>query len=152
MNKPQDKIPLGWREWVALPELGISAIKAKVDTGARTSALHAFRVQPFDSNGKTRVRFSIHPLQKRSDVVIECEADVIDRRRVTDSGGHNELRYVIRTPLRIAGCDIPIEVTLTDRDTMKFRMLLGRTTLSEGFVIDPARSYLTGKPKPGIVD
>lgn len=146
MKGKSDKTYLGWREWVALPELGITAIKAKVDTGARTSALHAFRVQAFQVNGQERVRFALHPLQKRSDIEVECEAEVIDRRTVTDSGGHRELRYVIRTPLRIAGRDIPIEITLTDRDTMNFRMLLGRTTLCEGFIVDPAGSYLTGKP------
>ncbi len=148
MTEDKDKVTLGWREWVALPELGIKKIKAKIDTGARTSALHAFRVEAFEENGQDRVRFAMHPLQKRSDIQIECVADVVDRRNVTDSGGHNELRYVIRTPIRVAGRDIPVEITLTDRDTMKFRMLLGRTTLREGFVVDPAGSYLTGKPKP----
>lgn len=146
MSETHNKTVLGWREWVALPELGIHALKAKVDTGARTSTLHAFRTEAFEVDGKSRVRFSIHPLQKRTDVVIECEADVVDRREVTDSGGHTELRYVILTPVHLAGRDIPIEITLTDRDTMKFRMLLGRTTLREGFVVDPTGSYLTGKP------
>ncbi len=147
MSDTQGKITLGWREWVALPELGIATLKAKVDTGARTSTLHAFRIETFDVEGKPRVRFAIHPFQKRTDVVVECEADVVDRREVSDSGGHIEMRYVIRTPIHLAGRDIPIEITLTDRDTMKFRMLLGRTTLREGFVVDPAGSYLTGKPQ-----
>ncbi|MBU1191134.1 MAG: ATP-dependent zinc protease [Gammaproteobacteria bacterium] len=142
-----DKTTLGWREWVALPELGIAVLKAKVDTGARTSTLHAFRMETFERNGQTRVRFAIHPFQKRTDVVVECEADVVDQREVTDSGGHKELRYVIRTPVHLAGRDIPVEITLTDRDTMKFRMLLGRTSLREGFVVDPAGSYMTGKPQ-----
>ena len=146
MNETEHKTTLGWREWVALPELGIKALKAKVDTGARTSTLHAFRMETFDVAGQTRVRFAIHPFQKRTDVVIECEAEVIDLREVTDSGGHTELRVVIRTPVHLAGRDIPVEVTLTDRDTMRFRMLLGRTTLRKGFVVDPAGSYLTGKP------
>lgn len=146
MSEARNKTTLGWREWVTLPELGIAAIKAKVDTGARTSTLHAFRMETFEVDGRPRVRFAIHPLQKRSDIEIECEADIVDRRSVTDSGGHSELRYVIRTPVRIDERDIPVEITLTDRDTMKFRMLLGRTTLREGFTVDPAKSYLTGKP------
>jgi hypothetical protein len=143
-----DKIALGWREWLCLPELGITAIKAKVDTGARTSALHAFRVEAFESAGRSRVRFALHPLQKRNDVIVECEADVLDRRNVIDSGGHNELRYVIRTPIRIGAVELPIELTLTDRDSMKFRMLLGRSALQERFVIDPARSYMLGRRGP----
>lgn len=146
MSETHGKVMLGWREWVALPELGIAVLKAKVDTGARTSTLHAFRIEQFDAKGQQRVRFAIHPFQKRTDVVIDCEADVVDRREVTDSGGHKELRYVIRTPVQVAGRDIPVEITLTTRDSMKFRMLLGRTTLREGFVVDPAGSYLTGKP------
>lgn len=146
MSDTQGKTTLGWREWVALPELGIAALKAKVDTGARTSTLHAFRIETFEVDGKPRVRFAIHPFQKRTDVEVECEADVVDRREVSDSGGHIEMRYVIRTPIHLAGRDILIEITLTDRDTMKFRMLLGRTTLREGFIVDPAGSYLTGKP------
>ena len=148
MNKVSDRPMLGWREWLSLPELGIAAIKTKVDTGARTSALHAFRVEAFEVGGRQRVRFAIHPLQKRSDVVIECTADILDRRSVTDSGGHRELRYVISTPIRLGAHEFPIELTLTDRDTMRFRMLLGRGALQDRFIIDPAHSYLTGKRKP----
>ncbi len=140
------KVTLGWREWVALPELGIDAIKAKVDTGARTSALHAFAVEPFSKDGDDWVRFSMHPMQNDSDTVTVCEAPVLDRRQVRDSGGHSELRYVILSSIQIGDNIVSAEITLTDRDSMKFRMLLGRTTLKQGYLVDPARSYQSRRP------
>jgi hypothetical protein len=147
MSVKRNKIVLGWREWVSLPELGIDKIKAKVDTGARTSALHAFDVKVKETNGKRIVEFKMHPLQKNSDYYVECRADIVDERDVTDSGGHQERRLVIQTPLKIGEMQFPIEMTLTDRDTMKFRMLLGRTALKPHFIVDPARSYRTRKTK-----
>lgn len=139
------KTKLGWREWLALPELGIPAIKAKIDTGARTSALHAFRLDTFEENNRLKVRFGIHPLQRNTDLEIFCIADVIDQRLVTDSGGHREKRLIIQTVIRLGDCEWPIEITLTDRETMKFRMLLGRTAMRGRMVVDPDRSYLTGR-------
>jgi len=136
---------LGWREWLALPQLGIPAIKAKIDTGARTSALHTFSLEEFSAGGIRMVRFGIHPLQKRKDIELFCEAPVLERRRVKDSGGHSEKRYVIRTDVVLKNELWRINITLTNRDAMIFRMLLGRTAVEKRFVIDPGRSYTAGR-------
>ncbi|MDA1044715.1 MAG: ATP-dependent zinc protease [Verrucomicrobia bacterium] len=138
---------MGWREWVSLPELGIPLIKAKVDTGARTSCLHAFSVTPFEESGRKRVRFSMHPMQGRSDLVVHCVADFVGHRIVTDSGGHRERRQVIATPILVHGVKWTIELTLTDRDCMRFRMLLGRTGLRGRVMVDPSRSFVSGRIK-----
>ncbi|MFW6093513.1 MAG: ATP-dependent zinc protease [Pseudomonadota bacterium] len=133
---------LGWREWAALPEFGIDRLKVKVDTGARTSALHTFAVEPFERGSAPWVRFWVHPLQRSDVVQIRCEAPVQDRRVVRDSGGHEELRYVIATDVTLGSRRRRVEVTLTDRDSMGFRMLLGRTALRGRYLVDPGRSYL----------
>lgn len=137
---------LGWREWVALPELGIRLIKAKIDTGARSSALHAYTIDPYFIGGRRWIMFAIHPKQKHRNISIECHAPVKDRRIVTDSGGHKQRRYVIETDILLGQSLIRTEVTLTNRDTMLFRMLLGRTTIDNRYIIDPGASYLQGKP------
>jgi len=141
----QNKILIGWREWLALPDLGIPAIKAKVDTGARTSALHTFGLEAYEKGGRLKVKFGIHPLQRRKDVEIQCVADVVDRRRVTSSAGLSEMRYVIRTALVLGKLSWPIELTLTNRRSMRFRMLLGRAAVSGHLLVDPAKSYLAGR-------
>lgn len=136
---------IGWREWLALPDIGLPGIKAKVDTGARTSALHAYFVEPFQEDGRALVRFGVHPLPRRSSVSRVCQAPVKECRLVTDSGGHREERYVIETTIVLGGFAFVTEVTLTNRDTMKFRMLLGRSALQQiGALVDPVRSYLLG--------
>jgi hypothetical protein len=144
-KKIQPTAIIGWKEWIGLPELGIPAVKAKIDTGARTSAMHIFDLQEFDADGRQMVRFGIHPLQRRKDIRRYCEAPVLERRRVKDSGGHIEIRYVIQTTAVMGGVSWPIDITLTNRDLMLFRMLLGRKAVENRFLINPGRSYLTGR-------
>lgn len=139
------KTTVGWREWLALPAIGIPAIKAKVDTGAKTSALHAFIVNPYMKDQERWVQFFIHPLQHDLATVVECHARLSDQRQVTDSGGHQEMRYVIKTDIALGDQQIEAEITLTDRESMKFRMLLGRNVLKQGFVVDSEQSFLLGK-------
>ena len=143
---------LGWEEWVALPELGLPAIKAKVDTGARTSALHASSIEPFGSSAAPMVRFVVHPHPSRSDIAVVCSAPVIGRREVTSSNGDSEHRYVIATAVAIGGRRWPIEVTLTNRETMSYRMLLGRQAIADGVLVDPSSSFLQPKLRYALYD
>ncbi len=139
------KLTVGWREWIALPELGIPAIKAKIDTGAKTSALHTSSLEAFEENGLLMVRFTLQPLRKRPDIELTCTAEVTDQRIVSDSGGHRENRYFIRTPVALGDRTWPIEISLTNRGTMLFKMLLGRTAMTDRLLVDPECSYLTGR-------
>ena len=141
MHPSQSPFILGWEEWVALPDLGLPAIKAKVDTGARTSALHAYFVEPCGTGRKPMVRFGVHPIPRRIDVEIICMASVVDQRHVASSNGERESRYVISTLLSIGSRQWPIEVTLTNRDTMSYRMLLGRQAIADGILVDPASYF-----------
>ena len=138
---------VGWREWVALPQFNIRAMKVKVDTGARTSALHAYSVERVVERGTPRVRFMLHPLRFRTDVEVNGEADVIGERWVSDSGGHREKRLVIATDIVLGAMRFPIELTITDRDTMRFRMLLGRNAIRGRLMVDPSTSYRLGRPQ-----
>ncbi len=132
---------LGWEEWVGLPDLDLPAIKAKVDTGARTSALHAFFVEPFGSPSRRMVRFGVHPIPGRNDVTVTCTAEVVDHREVTSSNGESEMRYVIRTPVKLGERTWPIELTLANRETMSYRMLIGRQAIQDDMLVDPATSF-----------
>ncbi|MGM7318007.1 ATP-dependent zinc protease family protein [Idiomarina sp. ST10R2A5] len=135
---------IGWQEWGVLPELHINPIHMKVDTGAKTSCLHAFKLEPFERDNKEWLRIYMHPEQDSLREQI-CEAPVFDKREVTDSGGHTETRYVIRTRLQLGTFDELVELTLTNRDTMKFRMLLGRQAMRGHFIVDPQSSHLLGE-------
>ncbi|WP_428924633.1 30S ribosomal protein S6--L-glutamate ligase [Marinibacterium sp. SX1] len=135
-------LTFGWEEWISLPELGLPAISAKVDTGARTSALHASDIETFGPASQPKVRFDVHPIPGHYELAITCSAEIVDRREVTSSNGERELRYVIRTPLTVGGQTWPIEITLTDRSGMASRMLLGRQALQDHISIVPTERHL----------
>ena len=138
---------IGWREWIALPELGVKFIKAKIDTGARSSSLHAFDVEMFEDSGQQMVRFKVNPVQRNASWVIECVSAVIDVRSIRSSSGEAQVRPVIQTPIRLVGHTVDIELTLADRNQMGFRMLLGREAFRRRFLIDPGKSYFGGVPR-----
>lgn len=141
---------IGWREWIAFPDWGIDAVKAKVDTGARTSALHAFDLERFDRDGTSWVRFAVHPWQRsRADEVV-VEAECLGDRAVTSSSGTRDLRPVVLAPIRVGTQRFQVELTLTRRDEMGFRMLIGRQALRGRFQVDPARSYVMGRPERAV--
>jgi hypothetical protein len=141
---------IGWREWVALPEWDVPWIKAKIDTGARTSALHAYDIEIVERDGETRTRFAVHPWQDSSADTVVVEAPLLDRREVRSSSGTARVRPVVATTIALAGRSVLLEVTLTRRDEMGFRMLIGREALRGAFIVDPGRSYLGGRPAQQI--
>jgi hypothetical protein len=144
-RRPTDnKLLIGWREWCALPQLNLNRVKAKIDTGARTSALHAFDISDFEKQGEKYVRFSVHPHQQNNETLVHCEAKVLDRRHVTSSNGQKEERYVIVTQLCLGKACWEIELTLSNRDPLRFRMLLGREAFKHRVLIDPSESYCQG--------
>lgn len=148
MKRTTSELPvIGWREWVGLPDLGITMIKAKVDTGARSSSLHASKLQEFERDGVKWLRFNVHPEQRRSDETMELEAKVLDFRSVRSSSGKAEIRPVIVTNVALFGISWAVELTLTRRDEMGFRMLLGREAFRGRFLVDAGKSFYGGKPK-----
>lgn len=144
LNLKQSSI-IGWREIIALPELGIGQIKAKIDTGARSSALHAFHVEELQRDDKKMVKFQVHPLQRNSKTTITTEAELLEYREVRNSGGVAQLRPVILTPIKLGEKTWTIELTLTNRDVMGFRMLLGRQALRRQFLVDPGKSFIQSR-------
>lgn len=141
MHPNASRLIIGWQEWIALPDLGLPALKAKIDTGAKTSALHTHYIEAYGTVKRPRVRFAVHPSPEIGDLEVVATAAVIDRRDVISSNGVRELRYVIRTPLSIGGRQWPIEVTLTNREHMTYRMLIGRQAIGSDMLVDCATSF-----------
>jgi hypothetical protein len=141
-KKKRPRPVIGWREWAALPELGIERIKAKIDTGARTSTIHAWNIALEERPDGRWVTFDLHPVQRNNAIIFSCKAPLFDMREIRSSSGHAERRYVIETTLRLGKAEWPIHLSLTNRDEMGFRMLLGRTALRNRVIINPGRSFL----------
>lgn len=149
-------VTVGWQEWLAFPEIGLPAVRAKIDTGARTSALHAHDIEHVTRDGETFARFLVNPLFRGRALAVPCEAPIVDEREVTSSSGHTETRIVIeamlRLGIRVEAPECPVEVTLTDRRGMRFPMLLGREAMAGRVVVNPAMSYALGRPDhPGAL-
>jgi len=146
---PPSKLPVvGWREWVALPELGLPRLKAKIDTGARSSALHAIGIETRDRDGLTLVYFRVHPQQRSTTVAVASSAPLLDWREVRSSSGASQRRPAIRTIVKLGDWQWPIELTLTNRELMGFRLLLGREAIRQRFCVDAGRSYLQSDRQP----
>jgi hypothetical protein len=145
-----DLITLGWRERLALPQLGIGMLKAKLDTGARSSSLHVDTIEEFQRDGVTWLRFTMH-VGRRQPLDVVCEAPALDRRIVTDTGGRRTERWFIRSEIQLAGQQFGVDINLTDRRHMLFPLLLGRSALSGRFAVDPERSYTQPRPSPAAI-
>ena len=141
---------VGWREWVALPQAGVDWVKAKIDTGARSSSIHAFDLEILEQDDREWVRFSIHPWQRSDEEAHELTLPLLDRREVRSSNGQTEQRYAVAMDVTLAGRTITTVMTLSNRDEMGFRMLIGREALERGFLVDSSRSYAGGKPKRAV--
>jgi ribosomal protein S6--L-glutamate ligase len=140
-----NKLIVGWREWCSLQQLGLHAIKAKMDTGATTSAIHALHIVPLHQDGKDWVKFTVYPFKENRQIRRECVLPVLDRRHVVSSDGGKELRYVVRTALTMGTQTCNVELTLTNRTPMRFPMLLGREALEQFALVDAEKSYNQGK-------
>jgi len=142
---------VGWREWLALPALGIDRLQCKIDTGARIAALHALDVEPFRQGGRVHVRFRLYPLHGDERTSVRCSAPISDQRQIRSSNGLRERRFVIQTPMILGSIRQEIEITLADRGPMRFGMLLGRQSLIDGgWLVDPARAFVNGRPVTGL--
>ena len=147
---PSEKVVVGWREWVALPQADVPWVKAKIDTGARSSSIHAFDLEVVERGGDEWVRFSIHPWQRSDEDHVELSLPVLDMREVRSSNGQVEKRYAVALDVTLASRTITTVMTLSNRDEMGFRMLIGREALERGFLVDSARSYVGGRPKRSV--
>lgn len=145
-KQKSDLTVIGWREWISLPDLGIETIKAKVDTGARSSSLHAYDLHRFERESEEWIRFKVHPVQRRTHEIVEAEARIFEYRSVRSSSGKATMRPVILTSIELLGISWPVELTLANRDEMGFRMLLGREAFRQRFFVDAGKSYYGGKP------
>ncbi len=143
ISTPGSKLVVGWREWICFPDFDGVRVKAKIDTGARTSALHASNIEPFEKNGEPMVAFDMYP--RLSEPVVRCTAPLIARRRIRNSGGQDSFRHIIVANINVGDHVWPIEISLTQRERLRLRMLLGRTALGDRYLVDPAQSYLHGK-------
>jgi len=143
MKHKKKELPLiGWREYVALPNLEIEKIKVKIDTGARTSTLHAFNIHSYKEKDGEMLCFQVHPIQRETKTTVKCIAPLLEYRNITDSGGHTQVRPVILTTVHLGSYLWNIELTLTNRDVMGFRMLLGRQAIKKRFLVDSGKSFL----------
>jgi len=150
VSKTAESTVIGWREWVSLPDCDVPWVKAKIDTGARSSAIHAFDIVEVERGGEPWVRYSVHPWQASGEDATTVESKVLDRRLVRSSSGHSDERYVVEMVVGLAGQRVTTEMTLSRRDQMGFRMLIGREALRQGFLVDPRRSYLGGRPPVAV--